>query len=119
MSVDRYAFQRIGNLLSYCTGLLCLEFFVNFSRLMFGSQYGLHRSRIGSLQESIHSHTLGLSPLSMLAFLATNQMQNLLEEPVKRPINAKWPITVNRQQNAQAAQAYVQGETDLASEATV
>jgi len=47
------------------------QFFVNFSRLMFGSLLGLLEpkrapldSRMGSSQERIHGHSLGLSPLS-------------------------------------------------------
>jgi hypothetical protein len=48
-----------------------------------------------------------------IAFNATNQMQNLLLVSVKRPIKVKRGISVNRQQNAQAAQAYIRG--DIAS----
>jgi len=45
-----------------------------------------------------------------MAFHTTNQMKSLLRLPVKRKIDVKRAITVNRQQNAQAVQAFMRGD---------
>jgi len=55
-------------------------------------------SALGGLTEYVEA--------GAIAFYGTNQMENILHSSVKRPMQVKRGITVNRQQNAQAAQAY-------------
>lgn len=72
--------------------------------------WAMQPAQVGNNTESPLGGLTEYVEAGAIAFYDTNQMQNVLLSSVKRRIEVKRGITVNRQQNAQAAQAYMRGD---------